>query len=66
MEQLILALFLYFPEDKTEYIPAGITMVIFGIAAVIVFRLIVRASNKEEKKVEELYNNKDHNPEKNR
>ncbi|QFT90393.1 hypothetical protein FIU87_17265 [Bacillus sp. THAF10] len=47
-------LFLYFPEDKTEYIPAGITFVIFTIAAIIVFQLILKASKREKQKAEEL------------
>ncbi len=45
-----IALFLlYFPEDKREYIPAAITTVIFFMAAFICFRLIVRASKKQER-----------------
>ncbi|MFJ5964742.1 MULTISPECIES: hypothetical protein [unclassified Bacillus (in: firmicutes)] len=48
-----IALFLlYFPEDKREYIPAAITTVLFFIAAFICFRLIVRASKKQEQKDE--------------
>ncbi|MES1035806.1 hypothetical protein [Bacillus pumilus] len=44
-----IALFLlYFPEDKREYIPAAITTLIFFMAAFICFRLIVRASKKQE------------------
>ncbi|MBM7586255.1 hypothetical protein JOC86_002797 [Bacillus pakistanensis] len=46
----ILNLFLYFPEDKMEYIPAVISFTIFAIAAVLTFRLIIRASKKEELK----------------
>ncbi|MCP3740644.1 hypothetical protein [Rossellomorea sp. BNER] len=46
----ILNLFLYFPEDKTEYIPAFISFIIFAVAAVLTFRLIIRASKKEELK----------------
>ncbi|RDI36929.1 hypothetical protein [Falsibacillus pallidus] len=47
-------LFLYFPEDKREYIPAGITMGIFVILAVIAFRVVVYISKKEEKKTKEI------------
>ncbi|MFS0655600.1 hypothetical protein [Bacillus sp. 179-C3.3 HS] len=48
-----IALFLlYFPEDKREYIPAAITTVLFFTAAFICFRLIVRASKKQEQKDE--------------
>ena len=45
----IVLFLLYFPEDKREYIPAAITTVIFFIAAFICFRLIVRASKKQER-----------------
>lgn len=56
MNQLsvVLGLFLYFPEDKTEYIPAAITMVVFTIAAFFAFRFIVKHSKKEQGKVDEL------------
>jgi hypothetical protein len=46
--------FLYFPEDKSEYIPALMTMVIFFIGALITFRILVKHSKKEEKKQERL------------
>ncbi|WP_226669493.1 hypothetical protein [Metabacillus litoralis] len=52
----IIGLFLYFPEDKTEYIPAAITMVVFTIAAIFAFRYIVKLSKKEQGKVDELVN----------
>lgn len=45
---------LYFPEDKTEYIPAFATMAIFVLAAVAVWRLIIKISKKEEEKTKEL------------
>ncbi|MGM0836277.1 MAG: hypothetical protein ACQEV7_08975 [Bacillota bacterium] len=51
---LILQLFLYFPEDKSEYIPAAITFTIFFIAAIFVFRWIIKVSNKESEKAKEL------------
>lgn len=44
------ALFLYFPEDKTEYIPAVISMVIFLIAAILTMRWIMKISKKQEDK----------------
>ncbi|MFC0523908.1 hypothetical protein ACFFGV_10095 [Pontibacillus salicampi] len=47
--------FLYFPEDKTEYIPAVITLIFFAIAAVIVMRLFVKAAKKEEEKANEQF-----------
>lgn len=50
----ILGLFLYFPEDKTEYIPAAITCVIFLIMTVMAFRFFVRHSKREEAKMKQL------------
>jgi flagellar biosynthesis/type III secretory pathway M-ring protein FliF/YscJ len=43
----ILGLFLYFPEDKSEYIPAAFSFLVFLIMAIMVMRLIVKASKKE-------------------
>ncbi|WP_223701514.1 hypothetical protein [Sutcliffiella deserti] len=54
LQAYALQLFLYFPEDKTEYIPAGITFAIFFVAAIFFFRLIVKISNKESEKAKEL------------
>lgn len=48
--ELITGLFLYFPEDKSEYGPAAISFLIFFIMAVIAMRLIIVASKKELKK----------------
>jgi hypothetical protein len=50
----VLNLFLYFPEDKSEYIPAGITSIIFVIFAFLAFRLFIKLSKKEQAKAEEL------------
>jgi flagellar biosynthesis/type III secretory pathway M-ring protein FliF/YscJ len=50
----VLSLFLYFPKDKREYIPAVISLAIFMIAAVITMRLIISYSKREEKKAKEL------------
>ncbi|HLR62737.1 MAG TPA: hypothetical protein VK097_09885 [Lentibacillus sp.] len=50
--------FLYFPEDKTEYIPAVITLVIFMIGAVLATYFFVKHSKKEAKKTEEQYQEK--------
>ncbi|MFZ3590614.1 hypothetical protein ACOI1C_15525 [Bacillus sp. DJP31] len=50
----IVGLFLYFPEDKSEYIPAGITFVIFLILAILVMRLIIVTSSKELEKAKEV------------
>jgi len=46
--------FLYFPEDKSEYIPAVITMAFFMVACVLTFLAIKRYSKKEEEKTKEL------------
>ncbi|MED3979437.1 hypothetical protein [Priestia megaterium] len=51
---MYLMFLLYFPEDKREYIPAFATMAIFVLAAVAVWRLIIKISKKEEEKVKEL------------
>ncbi|AIE61177.1 hypothetical protein [Bacillus methanolicus] len=50
----VLSLFLYFPEDKSEYIPAAISFMIFFIACIITFRIIVIHSRKEAEKSKEL------------
>ncbi|KMY55154.1 hypothetical protein AC623_15495 [Bacillus sp. FJAT-27231] len=47
--------FLYFPEDKTEYIPAVISMGIFTAAAVAVFMYFRKISKREEEKVNKKY-----------
>lgn len=49
-----LSLFLYFPEDKSEYIPAAISFFIFFILCVLTFRLIVRISKREAEKAKKL------------
>lgn len=50
--------FLYFPTDKSEYIPAFITLVIFMIGAIATMFFIYKKSKKEEKYFDEKY--KDH------
>ncbi|NIK12152.1 Flp pilus assembly protein TadB [Alkalibacillus almallahensis] len=47
--------FLYFPEDKTAYIPALITLIIFTAFAFLFFRWIIKVSNKEQKTTEERF-----------
>jgi flagellar biosynthesis/type III secretory pathway M-ring protein FliF/YscJ len=47
MNWLVLSLFLYFPEDKSEYIPAAIWMIVAFIAAIFVMRFIIKLSKKE-------------------
>ena len=46
--------FLYFPEDKTEYISASISMLFFGILMVLTFMWIRRNSKKQELETKEL------------
>jgi hypothetical protein len=50
----VLSLFLYFPEDKSEYGPAAITFIIFAIGALLTMKLIINVSKKEAKKAKEL------------
>ncbi|WP_342433958.1 hypothetical protein [Neobacillus sp. FSL H8-0543] len=50
----VLSLFLYFPEDKSEYGPAAITFIIFMIGALLTMRLIIKVSKREAKKAKEL------------
>ncbi|WP_412059728.1 hypothetical protein [Metabacillus idriensis] len=57
LNAFIFGLFLYFPEDKSEYLPAGITMFIFFLAAVAAFMLIKKVSKKEQIKAEEFEEN---------
>lgn len=47
--------FLYFPEDKSEYIPGMISLIIFMILAMVIFYLIIKKSKKDEAKFEEEY-----------
>lgn len=47
--------FLYFPEDKSEYIPAFIVLVIFMFGAVIAMQMFYKKSRKDEKKFNEQY-----------
>ncbi|GKV70007.1 hypothetical protein NCCP2716_25050 [Sporosarcina sp. NCCP-2716] len=50
----ILMPFLYFPEDKSEYIPAAISFTIFMILFVLTFMWIRRHSKKQELETKEL------------
>ncbi|MBS4190733.1 hypothetical protein KHA94_11110 [Bacillus sp. FJAT-49705] len=54
LESYIMSLFLYFPQDKTEYIPAAISFTIFFILCVLTFRFIIRVSNRQAAKAKEL------------
>lgn len=51
---VILMPFLYFPEDKSEYIPAAFSFTIFMILCVLVFMWIRRNSAKQENETKEL------------
>ena len=46
--------FLYFPEDKTAYIPAAIEFLIILVLCIGAFTLIRKISKKQELKVKEL------------
>ncbi|MGK7378851.1 hypothetical protein ACSFXN_13540 [Planococcus sp. 1R117A] len=45
--------FLYFPEDKSEYIPGIISVVIIFLLSILIVWLLVRASRKQVKQLEE-------------
>jgi len=53
MDHLV-GLFLYFPEDKREYIPAAITCTLFLIAAILTMRLIMKISKRQEEKAKQF------------
>ncbi|WP_394239580.1 hypothetical protein [Niallia oryzisoli] len=50
----ILGLFLYFPEDKSEYIPAVIQLAIFSLFAFFAVKYFIKISKRQEKKAKEL------------
>ncbi|MCA1027751.1 hypothetical protein LG276_18735 [Cytobacillus kochii] len=54
LQTYVFSLFLYFPEDKTEYIPAVIWLVAFMILAGFVMRWFIHHSKKESEKTREL------------
>jgi flagellar biosynthesis/type III secretory pathway M-ring protein FliF/YscJ len=51
---VLLMPFLYFPEDKSEYIPAAISFSIFMVLFVLTFMWIRRNSKKQEEETKEL------------
>ncbi|BAC14296.1 hypothetical protein [Oceanobacillus iheyensis HTE831] len=55
IKMIILMPFLYFPEDKTEYIPAVISLAIFIVLTVVAMRLMMKKSRNDEKKFNEKY-----------
>ncbi|MCM3758640.1 hypothetical protein M3197_14340 [Sporosarcina aquimarina] len=50
----VLMPFLYFPEDKSEYIPAAISFAFFMVLLVLTFMWIQRHSKKQELETKEL------------
>ncbi|GAB4072760.1 hypothetical protein GCM10028778_04820 [Barrientosiimonas marina] len=47
--------FLYFPDDKSEYIPAVIILAIFVIGAVLTLYFFIRYSKKEAARADARY-----------
>ncbi|GAB3803509.1 hypothetical protein [Virgibacillus kimchii] len=47
--------FLYFPEDKSEYLPAIIVLIIFTILAGVAMYLVIKKSKKDEQKFKEQF-----------
>lgn len=45
--------FLYFPEDKTEYIPGIISIIIVFILSLVIIWLLVKASRKQVKELKD-------------
>jgi len=56
--------FLYFPEDRADYIPGIISLVIFMGGAIIATYFIIKKSKRDEEKFEEEYINKKNTDEK--
>lgn len=46
--------FLYFPDDKTEYIPVVIELIVFVIICLLVFKWIKSKSTKDALKTKEI------------
>ncbi len=47
--------FLYFPEDKAEYIPAIIALAVFIFMAVLAMNFMIKKSRRDEKDFKEKY-----------
>ena len=45
--------FLYFPEDKSEYIPGIISVIVIFILSMLIIWLLIRASKKQVQNLEE-------------
>ncbi len=54
MNLWILNEFLYFPEDKSEYIPAAIEMAIILVLCILVFNFFRKKAKKDAEKTREL------------
>lgn len=54
MDFVLLMPFLYFPEDKAEYIPAAISFVVFMTLMLFVFRWVIKNSKRQEEETKEL------------
>lgn len=54
MNLWILNEFLYFPDDKSEYIPAAIEMAIILVLCILVFNFFRRKARKDLEKTKEL------------
>ncbi|MGM9929218.1 MAG: hypothetical protein ACI35P_14835 [Bacillus sp. (in: firmicutes)] len=54
ISQMIIGMFLYFPEDKSEYIPAAITFGICVLCAIGVMVLVNKHSKKQEIEAKKL------------
>lgn len=48
--------FLYFPEDKSEYIPAAISFAIGMVILFFIYRWILKISKKQAEKAKEIEN----------
>lgn len=45
--------FLYFPEDKSEYIPGIISILVIFVLSIFIVRLLMKASRKEVQQLEQ-------------
>jgi nitrate/nitrite transporter NarK len=50
LQTFVINLFLFFPKDKTAYIPAFISLSIFTLLAILVFLWIIKVNKKQEEK----------------
>lgn len=53
--------FLYFPEDKSEYLPAIVSLLVFIVFAAVTMIFIIKASQKEERNFEQSYKEEQEN-----